>query len=242
MTNRQNYTKDNKNDSDGSDSHMKRKSILLGIGEDSPKSKENEKSPEDGKTDRKLNLPDQDSKSSFYPQAKGLQLQKSSSDEAVQQEESIVTDTVEGESEGDSDKERQREKLAHRHITEFYPYENNNTVKDIKNLRRGSVERVQTAIQNFRYKTMNDEKEHKFTTPSVQRNALMNIPNKEYQEDKVKSSSDSKSMFGPGYGSNPRVQKISEEAKKKRKKEKDNIELDRTEFYESNITHNEESN
>ena len=83
-----------------------------------------------------------------------------------------------------------------------------------------------------------------YTGPYLQKNALvtvMNSPSAVGNKPKVNEfmmasikNQDELPPYGPGYGQNPRINKITQEDKIKRRVENEEINLNITSFYESN--------
>ena len=187
-------------------------------------------------------------KSSFYPQAKGLN--------AIEDADSSIQDSkiqddsheVQAEEVGKEQEEvelplRNREKLSHNHINRFYPYEEGITDESGERvIKQKSLERVKTATENRRYKNKSHDmqgkrEDYEFTGPIIQKNALMNMKNVGSPKlNQLMKSGDygEEPPYGIGYGKNPRLQAIKGQGKRHKKKKSGEIELNVTTFYDSN--------
>lgn len=207
-----------------------------------------------------------DSKSLFFPQAKGLKSDKE--DQSSIDENSVVND-VEINAEDINvpwtQKSPKEGKLTHENIVEFYPYVEEGEGEDKrKQINQRSLQRVQAATENTRYKERNvnpnsKSQEPLFFGPLLQKNALMNVVNDTYKKDldvkmnplmksipdnneEKKQDNDEEQPYGLGYGKNPRLKSIQEEDKKKRIKHESALQLNVTSFYDSNTSKLEEDN
>lgn len=201
-------------------------------------------------------LKNKDKKSSFYPQAKGLKKSIIETESSMEDSQILsVMDDKKGEETSKNESQnykhsdpnkKSHKKLVHNHIAEFYPYEEGENEEKIIN--KTSLERVQTATENRRYKNKTHHAKRKSEEavlfgPLIQKNALVHMENKisPRVNPLMKSKKDfnlevdvkDETEYGIGYGKNPRVKALEDEDKKRRQKKKEEIKLNVTSFYDS---------
>ena len=191
-------------------------------------------------------------KSSFYPQAKGLAASQEANSSINDSKIVVSSDNTEDVQAQEVEKEPEemkipeeniKAKLSHDHITQFYPYENNDGDESKeKVIKKTVLERVQTATENQRYKRRSQDlsakkPEEPIFGSTIQRNALMNLKNKEHPKlNQLMNSEENPGdvpPFGVGYGKNPRLKTITEEEKRARVKINEPLNLNVTSFYDS---------